>query len=82
MKKADGKTYKYEKKGDTAAFDCMDRCIYSENGNPGIEYCFKSGGNTIVECMDMDNQGNTAKPQEEEGKQNLKSNFFGGQTEQ
>merc|ERR1712142_49498 len=67
MKMAGGKTYKYEKMGDTSDFGCMDKCIYSESGNSGIDYCFKEGGDTMVQCMDMDNQGNTDKPQGEEG---------------
>merc|ERR1712142_798596 len=66
MKMAGGKTYKFEKMGDTSDFDCMDKCIYSESGSSGIDYCFKEGGDTMVQCMDMDNQGNTDKPQEEE----------------
>merc|ERR1712142_737545 len=73
MKMAGGKTYKYEKMGDTSAFDCMDKCIYSESGSSGIDYCFKEGGDTMVQCMDMDNQGNTDKPQEEEGSETTSS---------
>merc|ERR1712142_382171 len=64
MKMSDGKMYNYVKMGETSDFGCMDKCIYKQSSSPGIDYCFKSGGDTMVQCMD--DQGNTDSPDQED----------------
>jgi len=44
-----GKSYTFLMDEDTSPYNCMNSCVYTEDGNPGSKVCFKEGG-LVTKC--------------------------------
>ena len=42
-KEVGGKSYTFLMDEDTSPYNCMNNCVYTEDGNPGSKVCFKEG---------------------------------------